>query len=301
MIPYVGLWMLMYYTVQFSIVLTIALGALAAFFMMRIFIIFHDCGHASYFKSKRANNIVGFISGLLTLTPYSHWRWQHAVHHGASGNLDQRGIGDVWTMTVNEYKKSSIWVRLQYRFTRNPIVLFVLIPLGLFIVYQRFCYASASKRDRYSVYGMNISLLLYAVGLSLLYGFWNFLLIQLTITAVSGTIGVWLFYVQHQFEDTYWRNEEDWDYTASAMEGSSFYKLPAVFNWFSGSIGYHHIHHLSSRIPNYNLQACHQAEPFFQKVPELTLLNSFKSIGLRLWDEDSKKLVGYKILRENQT
>jgi omega-6 fatty acid desaturase (delta-12 desaturase) len=148
---------------------------------------------------------------------------------------------------------------------------------------------------------MNISLLLYAVGLSLLYGFWNFLLIQLTITAVSGTIGVWLFYVQHQFEDTYWRNEEDWDYTASAMEGSSFYKLPAVFNWFSGSIGYHHIHHLSSRIPNYNLQACHQAEPFFQKVPELTLLNSFKSIGLRLWDEDSKKLVGYKILRENQT
>jgi omega-6 fatty acid desaturase (delta-12 desaturase) len=297
-VPYAGLWVLMYFTISVSWLLTTALASLAALFMMRIFIIFHDCGHGSYFKSKRTNNIVGFISGLLTLTPYSHWRWQHAVHHGSSGNLDERGVGDVWTMTVREYKNASIWVKLHYRFTRNPIVLFVLVPLGLFVVYQRFSYGSASKRDRRSVYYMNFSLLLYAIGLSFIYGFWSFLLIQLTITAVSGTIGVWLFYVQHQFEDTYWRSGEDWDYTASAIKGSSFYKLPKILNWFSGNIGYHHIHHLSSRIPNYNLQACHRAEPFFQQVPELTLISSLKSISLRLWDEDSEKLVGYRFLRQ---
>jgi omega-6 fatty acid desaturase (delta-12 desaturase) len=287
----------MHYTVTFSWPLTLALACLAALFLVRVFIIFHDCGHGSYFRSKKANDLVGFISGLLTLTPYRHWKWQHAVHHGTSGNLDERGIGDVWTMTVNEYKNASIWVRLQYRFTRNPFVLFGLVPLGLFIVYQRFSYKKASKRDRRDVYWMNFSIAVYACGMSLLFGFWNFLWIQLTITAVIGTLGVWMFYVQHQFEDTYWQSGDDWDYTASAMQGSSFYKLPAILNWFSGNIGYHHIHHLSSRIPNYNLAACHEAEPYFQKVPVLTLATSLKSLNLRLWDEKSQKLVGYRHLR----
>jgi omega-6 fatty acid desaturase (delta-12 desaturase) len=283
----------MYFTMSISWPLTLALGALAALFLVRIFIIFHDCGHGSYFASKRANNVVGFISGLLTLTPYRHWKWQHAVHHGTSGNLDQRGIGDVWTMTVKEYQSSSIWVRLHYRFTRNPIVLFVLIPLALFFVYQRFSYTRASKRDRRDVYLMNLSILIYAIVMSTIFGFWTFLLLQSVVTGVSGTLGVWLFYVQHQFEDTYWRSGEDWNYTDCAMQGSSFYKLPAVMNWFSGNIGYHHIHHLSSRIPNYHLQACHEAESFFQQVPELTLRKSLKSLSLRLWDEERQKLIGY--------
>jgi omega-6 fatty acid desaturase (delta-12 desaturase) len=293
LIPYAGLWFLMYATLGVSWLLTFLLAALAALFLVRVFIIFHDCGHGSFFRSKRANDLMGFTTGLLTLTPYRHWKWQHAVHHGTSGNLDARGIGDVWTMTVREYEAASWRTRLQYRFTRNPIVLFGLVPLGLFVVYQRFAYSTASKRDRNSVYRMNLAILLYAVALSLLFGFWNFLYIQLTITALSGSLGVWLFYVQHQFEDTYWRTSGEWDYTASAMEGSSFYKLPAVLNWFSGNIGYHHIHHLSSRIPNYHLKACHEAEAFFQQVPELTLLGSLKSLRLRLWDENSRKLVGY--------
>lgn len=292
-VPYLGLWVLMYFTMSYSWPLTLALAALAALFLIRVFIIFHDCGHGSYFASKRVNNVVGFISGILTLTPYHHWKWQHAVHHGTSGNLDARGIGDVWTMTVQEYQSSSIWVRLQYRFTRNPVVLFILVPLGLFFVYQRFAYKSASQRDRRDVYWMNFSILLYVLALSSIFGFWNFLLIQAVVTGVSGTLGVWLFYVQHQFEDTYWRSGADWDYTDSAMQGSSFYKLPAVLNWFSGNIGYHHIHHLSSRIPNYNLRACHESEPFFQQVPELSLRASLKSLRLRLWDESQQKLVGY--------
>ena len=292
-VPYIGLWGLMYFTVQWSWPLTLGLAAVAALFLVRVFIIFHDCGHGSYFKSKRLNHVVGFVSGLLTLTPYRHWKWQHAVHHGTAGNLDARGIGDVWTMTVKEYQSASWTTRLQYRLTRNPLILFGVVPLGLFFIYQRFPYPQASRRDRKSVHWMNFSILLYGIGLSLIFGFWNFLWIQVTITAVSGTLGVWLFYVQHQFEDTYWRTGSDWDYTASAMEGSSFYKLPAVLNWFSGSIGYHHIHHLSAHIPNYHLRACHEAEPFFQQVPEINFRCSLRSLRLRLWDEASGKLVGY--------
>ncbi len=292
-LPYIGLWVLMYFTVTQSWLLTLAIAVLAACFLVRVFIIFHDCGHGAYFKSKRLNNVVGFFTGLLTLTPFRHWRWQHAVHHGTSGNLDARGIGDVWTMTVKEYQTAPWIKRMHYRITRNPVVLFGLVPLGLFLIYQRIPYAQASRPDRNSVHLMNLAILVYAVVLSALFGFWNFLWIQLTITGVSGTLGVWLFYVQHQFEDTYWRSKETWDYTDSAMQGSSFYKLPALLNWFSGSIGYHHIHHLSSRIPNYNLKACHDSEPFFQQVPEINLRRSFRSLRLRLWDESSGKLVGY--------
>ena len=296
--PYIALWILMYFTVSVSWPLTLGLAILAGMFLVRVFIIFHDCGHGSFFKSKDANNTVGFVAGLMTLTPYRHWRWQHAVHHGTSGNLDERGVGDVWTMTVKEYKAAPLWLKIQYRLTRNPFMLFVLGPLGLFVIYQRFAYKLANRRDRMDVYKMNACIAVYAAAMTLLFGFWNFLWIQLSVITVCGSLGIWLFYVQHQFEDTYWRAGEEWDYTDSAMQGSSFYRLPAILNWFSGSIGYHHIHHLSSRIPNYNLKACHEAEPFFQQVPELTLRSSLKSMSLRLWDEDTGKLVGYKILRE---
>jgi len=298
-VPYVALWVLMAYSVSVSWPLTLALAACAALFLVRIFIIFHDCGHGSFFRSKRANYYLGFLSGLITLTPYRQWTWQHAVHHGTSGNLDARGTGDIWTMTVNEYKSASTMVRLQYRFCRNPIVVFLLAPLGIFLVYQRFPSKKASKRDRRDVHWMNGAILLYCIAMSLIFGFWHFLWIQLTVTGISGFLGVWLFYVQHQFEDTYWKSGKQWDYATSALRGSSFYKLPAVLNWFSGNIGYHHIHHLSSRIPNYKLKACHEAEPLFQQVPELTLRSSLKSLKLRLWDEDSQKLVGYRHLKHS--
>ena len=295
--PFVAIWILLYFTVEKSWPLTIGLAALAGLFLVRVFIIFHDCGHGSFFKSKTANQTIGFIAGLMTLTPFRHWRWQHAVHHSSSGNLDERGVGDVWTMTVKEYKAASFWLRLQYRLARNPLVLFLITPLGLFLVYQRFAYKFAKRQDRYDVYIMNVCIMAYFAAMISIFGFWNFTFIQLTMTGVSGAAGVWLFYVQHQFEDTYWRSGEEWDYTDSAMKGSSFYRLPALLNWFSGNIGYHHIHHLSSRIPNYNLRACHESEPFFQQVPELTLRTSLRSIKLRLWDEDKGKLVGYEALR----
>ena len=294
---FVAIWIILYFTVEKSMPLTLGLASLAGLFLVRVFIIFHDCGHGSFFKSKTANQTIGFIAGLMTLTPFQHWRWQHAVHHSSSGNLDERGVGDVWTMTVKEYKAAGFWLRLQYRLTRNPLILFLLTPLGLFLVYQRFAYKFAKRRDRYDVYIMNACIVVYFAAMIKIFGFWNFTFIQLTMTGVSGAAGVWLFYVQHQFEDTYWRSGEEWNYTDSAMKGSSFYRLPAILNWFSGNIGYHHIHHLCSRIPNYNLRACHESEPFFQQVPELTLRTSLRSINLRLWDEDTGKLVGYEALR----
>lgn len=295
--PYLALLVACYFTVSISWPLTIGLATLAGLFLVRVFIIFHDCGHGSFFRSKRANDVLGFITGIMTLTPYRYWRWQHAVHHGTSGNLDHRGTGDIWTMTVNEYLEASLWMKLRYRISRNPIVVFVIAPLGLFWIYQRFAFDKASRKDRQSVLWMNTALLVYCTGMILLFGFWNYFFIQLTLTLVCGTTGVWLFYVQHQFEDTYWRKTDEWDYLTSAMQGSSYYRLPKVMQWFSGNIGFHHIHHLSSRIPNYNLEACHKSEPFFQEVPELTLRASWKSMWLRLWDEDSGKLVGYKHLR----
>jgi omega-6 fatty acid desaturase (delta-12 desaturase) len=297
LVPYAALWYLMYLALSISWWLVVPLAILAGGFVVRVFIIFHDCGHGSYFKSRAANDIVGFISGVLTLTPYYHWRWEHAIHHASSGHLDKRGVGDIWTLTVQEYLESSRWKKFAYRLARNPIILFVIAPLYLFLIRQRFPSANANKRERHSVYWMNLAVLGMAVGLSAIFGIKEYLLIQLIIMMVSGGAGVWLFYVQHQFEGVYWERGEDWDYTKAALEGSSFYKLPKILQWFSGNIGFHHIHHLSARIPNYNLERCHDADPLFQKVKPITLFPSFKSFTFRLWDEQRRKLVGYRHLR----
>ena len=298
LVPYASLWYLMYRSLAVSWWLTVPLALLAGAFLVRIFIIFHDCGHGSFFKSRRANDIVGFIAGVLTFTPYYHWRWEHNIHHASAGHLDKRGTGDVWTMTVQEYLESSRWKRFSYRLARNPIVLFVLAPLFLFLVMQRFPAPKANPRERHSVWWMNLAILGFVVGLGWIFGVVAYLLIQLTITMVAGAAGVWMFYVQHQFEDVYWERGDDWDYTAAALQGSSFYKLPGVLQWFSGNIGFHHIHHLSPRIPNYNLQRCHEADPLFQQVKPITLFSSFKSLTFRLWDEKRKKLVGYRRMRQ---
>lgn len=297
LVPYILLWVLMFYSMKVSWWLTLPLAMLAGAFLVRVFIIFHDCGHGSFFKSRTANDVVGFIAGMLTLTPYHHWRWEHSVHHASAGDLDKRGIGDVWTMTVKEYLESSRWKRLAYRLTRNPIVLFIIAPLWLFLVGQRFSSSKAGPRDRRSVYWMNLAILAMAALMSMVYGLGPYLIIQVTAMAVAGGAGVWLFYVQHQFEGVYWERSDAWDYKAAALQGSSFYKLPRVLQWFSGNIGFHHVHHLSSRIPNYNLERCHRSHPMFREVEPITLRSSLKSFPLRLWDEQEKKLVGYRHIR----
>lgn len=296
-VPYVALWFLMYFSMAMSWWLTIPLAILAGALMVRVFIIFHDCGHGSFFKSATANHILGAITGVLTFTPYYHWRWEHAIHHSSAGDLDRRGMGDIWTLTVQEYLESSRWRRFAYRLARNPIILFVVAPIFLFLVHNRIPKRKAPVRERYSVYLTNLVLGALAAGLIWIFGLKAYLIIQLTILMVAGSTGVWLFYVQHQFEDVYWERADKWDYALAALKGSSFYKLPKVLQWFSGNIGYHHIHHLSPRIPNYHLEKCHKAEPLFQTVKPVTLLTSLKSFTFRLWDEQQRRLVGYAHLR----
>jgi acyl-lipid omega-6 desaturase (Delta-12 desaturase) len=297
-VPYAGAWYLMYRLAEISLWLTIPVAVIAGGLLVRIFIIFHDCGHGSYFRSRWANDIVGFLAGIMTFTPYYHWRWEHAIHHGSSGHLDKRGTGDIWTMTVQEYLDASRWKRFSYRLARNPLVLFVIAPLFVFVVLQRFPSQKASRRERHSVWWMNLALLCVAVVMSSIFGVGAYLLIQAVAWLVAGAAGIWLFYVQHQFEDVYWERGENWDYVAAALRGSSFYKLPRILQWFSGNIGFHHIHHLSPRIPNYNLQRCHEADPIFQQVKPITLLASLRSLAYRLWDEPAKKLVGYGRMRQ---
>jgi len=287
----------MYLSLRVSWWVTIPLAVLAGAFLVRIFIIFHDCGHGSFFKSKRANDVLGSIAGALTFTPYYQWRWEHAIHHGTAGDLDRRGKGDVWTMTVREYLASSRSKKFAYQLVRNPIVLLLVAPFVLFVIIQRIP-STQGRRERGSVWWMNVAVVTFIAVMSWIFGLKAYLLIQLTVTMVAGAGGVWMFYVQHQFEDAYWEHGDNWDYTAAALQGSSFYKLPRILQWFSGNIGFHHVHHLSPRIPNYNLEACHRSDPLFHEVTPLTLLSSMRSFTLRLWDESNKKLVGFKHLRD---
>jgi len=291
--PYVLLWVAMLYALSVSYWLMLPLAILAAGFLARIFIIFHDCGHGSFFKSKRANNVVGAIAGLVNLTPFRHWRWQHALHHGTAGDLDRRGAGDIWTLTVQEYLQSTRWRRFAYRLARNPIVI---APLYVFVVHHRFAVPGAPERERQSVRRTNWALLGVTLLMAAVIGIKAFILIQLTVSAFAGAVGLWLFYVQHQFEGAYWARSEEWSYTAAALRGSSFYKLPRILQWFTGNIGFHHIHHLSPRIPNYHLQRCHDADPFFETIKPLTLLGSLKALTFRLWDEQRNVFVGFRDL-----
>ena len=298
--PLALLWYLMSLSLSVSLWLAIPLAALAGVLLVRVFIIFHDCGHGSFFRSRLANDATGFVAGVLTFTPYYHWRWQHAQHHATAGHLDQRGTGDVWTMTVQEYLEASRWKRFAYRLARNPFVLFVLAPLYLFVIRQRIPSSTASSRERRSVWWMNLAIAAMVMGLGAWLGFLPYLVLQLVAIGVAGAAGVWLFYVQHQFEDAYWDRAEDWDYTAAALQGSSFYELPRVLRWLSGNIGYHHIHHLSPRVPNYNLERCHRSARMFEDVEPLTLLRSLKSLRLHLWDEGLRKLVSFRHARRER-
>ena len=293
LVPYAVLWYLIYLSLAVSWWIALPLAILAGGFMVRLFVILHDCGHGSFFRSRRANDIWGFITGVLTFTPFQLWRHEHAIHHSASGDLDRRGAGSVWTLTVQEYLEASRWKRFAYRMARNPFVLFVVVPFFLFVVRHRFVPKQASRRERRSVYLTNIAILAIATGMSLIFGLKTYLVIQLTMVMVGSSVGVWLFYVQHQFEGVYWQRHGRWNYLEAALQGSSFYKLPRVLQWFSGNIGFHHIHHLSPRIPNYNLERCYKTEPLFQAVPPVALFSSLKSLTFRLWDEERNRLVGF--------
>ncbi|HKI58939.1 MAG TPA: fatty acid desaturase [Trueperaceae bacterium] len=289
--------LLMYLSLGVGYWLTLLLAVPAAGFLIRVFIIQHDCGHGSFFKSKRANNIVGTISGVLTLAPYNFWRKTHAIHHAHHAELEERGVGDVWTMTVTEYASAPWWKRAVYRVFRHPLFLFGIAPAVNFLIVQRFTMgAQRSWRtgEKRSVWVTNAAIVALLTGSSFLIGIVPTFMIGLPIILLAGSVGTWLFYVQHQFERTYWEHTPEWDYTLAALHGSSYYALPRVLQWFTGNIGFHHIHHLSPRIPNYNLERCHRENPILQRVTRLSLGASFKTVALALWDEDLRRLVTFR-------
>jgi acyl-lipid omega-6 desaturase (Delta-12 desaturase) len=296
LIPYFLLWGLMVWSIRISYWITLGLAVLAAGFLMRTFIIFHDCGHGSFFKSKKANDFVGSITGFLNFTPYYRWKHDHAIHHATAGDLDRRGVGDVFTMTVQEYLAAPWWKRAGYRVMRNPFFLFGVAPLSVFLLTQRIPVPWQGKRERASIWWTNLALLLEIVLLCWLLGWKTYLMIQLPVIWISSTVGIWLFYVQHNFLPSYWERHESWEFAKAGLQGSSFYKLPALLQWFSGNIGFHHIHHLSPKVPNYNLPRCHEANALFQVKP-LTVKSSLKSISLRLYDEERKMMVGWEGLK----
>lgn len=293
-IPYIFMWYLMYRSLQYSYWITLLLSLVACGFLIRIFIIFHDCGHRSFFVSKRANNIIGMIMGILAFTPFFKWHYQHWTHHATSGNLDKRGIGDVWTMTVEEYLSSSRRKRFFYRAFRNPFIMFTIGPLLVVLVQNRIANKRLTRLEKMNVYFTNLMILLMAVLISLVIGIKAYLLIQLPIILISHSMGLWLFYIQHQFDGVYWERTGKWDYKTSAIMGSSFLKLPAVFQWFTGNIGFHHVHHLSSRIPNYNLEKCHNENAIFKDVKPIVLFKTFRVLTLSLWDEAAKRMISFK-------
>ncbi|MFT5465229.1 MAG: omega-6 fatty acid desaturase (delta-12 desaturase) [Verrucomicrobiales bacterium] len=290
---YIGVWIAMYFTLGISWWLTMSLSVLGGMFLIRIFIFHHDCGHGSFFKSRKANDFWGWVCGTLSFTPYGRWRREHALHHASSGHLDRRGMGDIWTLTVKEYLGCSPVKRLAYRVSRHAFFLFVIGPIWLFIYRERIPQKNPKPGETRDVMVLNLVLIAMSVVLIYLFGFWPWLAIQLTTLTVAGGAGIWLFYVQHQYEDAYWVSGDDWDYFDAAIKGSSFYKLPKVLQWFTGNIGFHHIHHLSPRIPNYNLERCHKAHPMFNEVKPLTLMSSLKTAALALWDEKTNKLVSF--------
>ncbi|MFF2907472.1 fatty acid desaturase [Paenibacillus sp. NPDC057934] len=297
LLPLVVLWSSAYFSLSVSYWLTLLFAIPAAGFVIRTFIIFHDCCHGSFFKSRRANDIVGTITGILTLVPYRQWKHSHSIHHATSSNLDKRGIGDIWIMTVNEYTEASSWKRLYYRIYRNPIVMFGIGPIAVFLLQYRFNAKGAKRKERMNTYLTNVSLVVLYGVLIWAIGWPAFLLVQLPIVFVSGFLGIWLFYVQHQFEDSYFENEDEWSYVKAAVEGSSYYKLPKLLQWITGNIGFHHVHHLSPKVPNYNLEQVHNSTPPLQKATTITIGTSLKAIHFRLWDEENKGFVSFKEMK----
>jgi acyl-lipid omega-6 desaturase (Delta-12 desaturase) len=299
-IPFIGMWYLMYRSLAVGYWLTLLLAVPTAGFMVRCFIIFHDCCHGSFFRTMKANDRLGLVLGVLVLTPFYQWKHSHAIHHATAGDLDRRGIGDVYTMTVQEYLAAPWYIKAGYRIMRNPMILFTVGSFIVFTVTQRFFEKHSGKRERSSVIWTNIAIAALVGWIMLEIGWAAFLMVEVPVLLIACGAGVWLFYVQHNFDPTYWERHPEWEFFNAGMDGSSFYKLPKVLQWFTGNIGFHHIHHLSPRIPNYKLEECHNENPEFQIEP-LTFSESLKSLFFRLWDEKEKTLVGWSVLKKYQT
>ena len=292
-VPYLALSVGMYFALAVSPWLTLALAPVSAGFLLRSYIIFHDCSHGSFMPSRRANAWLGAFCGLLVLSPFVRWRHDHAVHHATSGDLDKRGVGDLPTLTVAEYRARSPRGRLAYRLFRNPLVMFGIGPVFAMIIGPRIVARNAPPRMRSSVIRTDIALAVIAAVLIAAIGLGDLLLVWAPAALLAGAVGIWLFYVQHQFEDAYWQRADGWCYADAALRGSSFLDLPKVLQFFSGNIGYHHIHHLSVRIPNYNLPRAHEQHPVFRTVPTLSLADGLRAVRLKLWDEERARMVTF--------
>ena len=298
-VPFFALWYAMLRSLEVGYWLTLLLTLPTAGFLMRLFMIQHDCGHGSFFKTRAARDVVGFCIGVLTLVPYQYWRKTHAYHHAHSGNLDFRGFGDILTMTVREYEARSPLGRLKYRMYRYPLVLFFIGPAFHFLIKHRFPWdipRDWSEAWR-SVWRTNFALVVILALMSLTIGLERFLLVQLPLTLVACSMGVWLFYVQHQYEETYWHRQKEWDFFDAALQGSSYLVLPRPLQWLTANIGLHHVHHLSSRIPNYRLEEAMEAHPELQRVTRVTLVESIRLATLSLWDEEATRLIRFRDLR----
>lgn len=289
----------MLYAVQHGVpyFITLGLAVIAGALLVRVFILFHDCCHGSFFKTQRANTVLGYLTGVLTFSPFEEWRHTHNRHHATAGDLDRRGTGDIWTMTANEYALASWRGRAAYRLYRNPLVLIGLGSVYYFLFLQRFATKGAGRKERRSVRRTNLALLAIASLALVTIGPTNYLIIQLPVIAVAGSLGLWLFYIQHQFANVYWARHEARDALKVALAGSSYFKLPKLLQWFTGNIGLHHVHHVRPSIPNYHLQQCHDEIAKFQEVLPITLWASFRTLRLRLCDEERQQLISFRALR----
>jgi acyl-lipid omega-6 desaturase (Delta-12 desaturase) len=292
-VPYLGVSLVMYLTIGVSPWLAFALAPLAAGFLLRTYIVFHDCAHGNFLRSRRGNLWLGTVMGLLVLTPFLRWRHDHAVHHATAGDLDRRGVGDLPTLTVREYQERSPRGRMAYRLFRSPLVMFGVGPVFAMVVGPRLVARDARPRMRRSVLGTDVALAAIVIPLCLAIGWRDFLLVWAPASLLAGAVGIWLFYVQHQFEDAYWQQSAEWDFTDSALRGSSYLRLPRILQFFTGNIGLHHVHHLNARVPNYNLQRAHDENAVFHDVPTLSLWDGLRAVRLKLWDERAGRLVTF--------
>lgn len=299
LVPFFGLWALAAMAVHHDFWWGMALIIPAAGFLLRLFMIQHDCGHGSFFAHRKADDWTGRLIGVLTLTPYDYWRRAHAAHHASAGNLDERGVGDITTLTVAEYRSLSPLRRLVYRLYRNPIVMFGIGPIWLFLFKQRlpFGLMRSGAEPWVSTMTTNLAIMVLAAGLIWLVGLLPFMLVQLPIVALAGSAGVWLFYVQHQFEETHWSQGPEWQFQHAALRGSSHYDLPFVLQWLTGNIGIHHVHHLSSRVPYYRLPEVLRDYPELSGIGRITIMESLRCVKLVLWDERSKRLISFREAR----